>query len=190
MIKSKQFLIVKRHVLFIQGGGNSGYDIDTAMVDSLKHALGGDYDVLYPKLQVDESAPDFGWPRQIGEKINEIEGEIILIGHSLGASFLLKYVSETKVHKKIAGIFLLAAPFWTGEEDWKMGLKLKDDFTDNLPKNVPIFLYHNMDDEEVPFENLSSYAKKLPRATLHKLTKGGHQFGNNLQFVAKDINKI
>jgi predicted alpha/beta hydrolase family esterase len=178
---------MKKHVLFIHGGGNNGYGIDTPMVESLRHALGDAYEVIYPKLQTDESVSDFGWPRQIGKKINEIKGDVILVGHSLGASFLLKYLSEAKVEKKIGGIFLLATPFWAGDEDWKQGLKLQDDFADKLPKKVPIFLYHNMDDEEVPIENLFSYAKILPQAILHKLAKGGHQFNNDLQFLAKDI---
>jgi hypothetical protein len=38
----------------------------------------------------------------------------ILIGHSLGGSFLLKYVSEEKIGKTIAGIFLIATPYWGG----------------------------------------------------------------------------
>jgi predicted alpha/beta hydrolase family esterase len=181
---------MKKHVLFIQGGGNNGYDIDAPMVDSLKHALGDAYEVIYPKLHVDESVSDFGWPRQIGQMINEVKGEVILVGHSLGASLLLKYLSEEKVQKKISGIFLLATPFWTGDEDWKKGLKLQDNFADKLPAQVPISLYHNIDDEEVPFENLSSYTKKLPQATFHKQTKGGHLFNNDLQFLSKDIKKV
>ena len=181
---------MKKHILFIQGGGNNGYEADHAMVDSLKYALGDAYEVIYPKLQTENSASDFGWPRQIGKKINDIKGDVILVGHSVGASLLLKYLSETKMQKKISGIFLLATPFWAGDEDWEKGLKLQDDFADKLPEQVPISLYHNMDDEEIPFNNLSSYAKKLPKATIHKLSKGGHQFNNDLQFLAKDIKKI
>jgi len=181
---------MKKHILFIQGGGDNGYDADTAMVDSLKQALGDEYEVIYPKLQADESASDFGWPRQIGEKISDIKGDVILVAHSVGASVLLKYLSEEKVEKKIIGIFLLATPYWAGDEDWKKGLKLRDDFAGKLPEQVPIFLYHNMDDEEVPIENLSTYAKKMPQAAVHRLTKGGHQFNNDLHFLAKDIKKI
>lgn len=190
LFESLQFLIMKRHILFIQGGGNNGYEADQAMVDSLKHALGDTYEVIYPKLQTENNAPDFGWPQQIGKKINDIKGDIILVGHSVGASLLLKYLSETKIQKKISGIFLLATPFWTGDEDWEKGLKLQDDFADKLPEHVAISLYHNMDDEEIPFNNLASYAKKIPRANLHKLSKGGHQFNNDLQFLAKDIKMI
>lgn len=181
---------MKKHILFIQGGGENGHEADAALVNSLEQALGDDYEVIYPQLPADENASDFGWPRQIGEKIHDIKGDVILVAHSVGASLLLKYLSEEKVKKKIIGIFLLATPYWAGDEDWKEGLKLQDDFASKLPEQVPIFLYHNMDDEEVPIENLSTYARKMPQATIHRLARGGHQFNNDLQFLARDIKKI
>ena len=150
-------------VLFIQGGGgDEDYKADAKLVASLREALGSAYSVHYPLLS-NESSPDFGRRKQIGKEISLIKGEIILVGHSLGASMLLKYLSENEVKKKIAGIFLISTPFWSGDEDWKQGLKLHEDFPDKLPKNVPIFLYHCRDDEEVPFAHLSLYAQKLPR---------------------------
>lgn len=181
---------MKKQVLFIQGGGDDGYESDAKLAGSLKAALGSDYEVAYPRLVSDESAPDFGWPGQIGKEINDIEGDLILVGHSLGASLMLKYLSETKTRKKISGIFLLAAPWWSGDAEWVIGLKLQDDFAGKLPAGVPIFLYHCTDDDEVPFEHLSLYAGKLPRASVHEIEQGGHQFNNDLEFVAKDIKKL
>jgi predicted alpha/beta hydrolase family esterase len=115
---------------------------------------------------------------------------VILVAHSLGASLVLKYLSERKVKKKISGIFLIATPFWSGDEDWMKGLKLRKGFAPKLPKNIPIFLYHSRDDEEVPFAHLTSYGEKLPHASVHKIKSGGHQFNNDLKFVAKDIKKL
>ncbi len=40
-----------------------------------------------------------------------------MAGHSFGASMLLKFLSENKVKQKVDGIFLIAAPFWDGDED-------------------------------------------------------------------------
>lgn len=128
---------MSKHILFIQGGGEEGYEADAALVASLQTSLGKEYTIHYPELKSDESASDFGWPQQIGEKITEAKSEIILGGHSLGASMLLKYLSEHSVTKKIAGIFLIATPFWNGDEDWKTGLKLSETFADHLPDEVP-----------------------------------------------------
>ncbi|MBS1605802.1 MAG: alpha/beta hydrolase [Bacteroidetes bacterium] len=181
---------MKRHVLFIQGGGDNGYDADAAMVDSLRQALGDAYEVTYPRLHADENTLDFGWPRQIGEKLDDINGDVILVAHSVGASLLLKYLSEVKAPKKIRAVFLLATPYWAGDEDWKKGLKLDEDFAGKLPGQVPIFLYHCLDDTDVSVDDLSTYARKMPHAAIHRLVQGGHQFNNDLRFLAKDIQKI
>jgi predicted alpha/beta hydrolase family esterase len=181
---------MNKHVFFIQGGGGKeDYEADVKLVTSLREALGEVYTVHYPLL-TDEPTPDFGRKKQIGKEMSLIESKTILVGHSLGASMLLKYLSENEVKKKIAGIFLISTPFWSGEEDWKQGLKLHEDFPDMLPKNVPVFLYHCRDDEEVPFEHLSLYAQKLPQATIREIASGGHQVNNDLSLVAKDIKSL
>ena len=174
-------------VLFIQGGGGEGYEADKKLVASLQAALGETYEVRYPQILSDETLSYFGWPLQIGKEIANINGNIILVGHSLCASLLLKYLSENEIKKTIRAIFLISTPFWRGTEDWKQGLKLSEDFSDKLPKNAPIFLYHCRDDEEVPFAHLSLYAQKLPRAIVREVGSGGHQLNNDLSLVAKDI---
>lgn len=179
-----------KHILFIQGGGNEGYEADAKLAASLQQALGATYEVRYPRLSED-ALPDFGWPEQIGNEFSLINSEVILVGHSLGASMLLKYLSEHEVPDgKIKGIFLISTPFWEGTEDWVQGLKLQEDFADNIPKDIPVFLYHSRDDEEVPFAHLAHYAQKLPQATLHESARGGHQFNNDLTGVARDIRAL
>ncbi|HEY1165486.1 MAG TPA: hypothetical protein VGE90_09965, partial [Chitinophaga sp.] len=69
---------MKKHILFIQGGGDNGYEADAELVASLKAALGNGYEVTYPQLQSDESVSDFGWPLLIGKEMNDIEGDLIL----------------------------------------------------------------------------------------------------------------
>lgn len=174
-------------IIFIQGGGEGGYEADEKLVASLQQELGEAFTVHYPRIFSDETLPDFGWLKQIGNEISCIKGEIILVGHSLGASMMLKYLSENKVQKILAGIFLLSPPFWSGDEDWVQGLKLKDNFVENLTEKVPVFLYHCRDDEIVPSNHLTFYRQKLPGATVREIKSGGHQFDNGLSIVAEDI---
>lgn len=176
-----------KQVLFIQGGGDDGYSADAAMVASLQQSLGDSYQVIYPQMPDNEDAPDFGWLAQIGRKIEQLQDGAILAGHSLGASMLLKYLAENEVTKPIAGIFLLAAPYWNGDEEWVQGLKLPLDFPKCLPQNVPLFFYHSKDDEEVPFAHLDFYRHFLPSATFTEVETGGHQFYNDLGLVAGDM---
>ena len=181
---------MSKHILFIQGGGDGGYKADKELVDSLQTALDNEYAIDYPEIKSDESASDFGWLHQIGKKISEAKSGVILVGHSFGASMLLKYLSENSVTKKIAGIFLLATPFWHGNEDWQKGLKLQENFAEKLPDEVPIFLYHCQDDEEILFSHLDHYKQLLTQATFRALKKGGHQFSNDLAIVANDIKSL
>ena len=177
-------------ILFIQGGGEGGYKADKELVVSLQTALGKAYVIDYPEIKADKSVSDFGWTQQIGEKISETRGGIILVGHSFGASMILKYLSENFIDKKIDGIFLIAAPFWNGNEDWQIGLKLQENFADKLTGEVPIFLYHCKDDEEIPFSHLAHYKQKLTQATFRVIEKGGHQLNNDLFLVAHDIKAL
>ena len=181
---------MSNNILFIQGGGEGGYEADKALVASLQKALGKGYEINYPEILPDESAPDFGWTQQIGKKISETRSDIILVGHSFGASMILKYLSESYVDKKIEGVFLVATPFWEGNEDWQTGLKLQADFADKLPGGVPVFFYHCHDDKEIPFTHLVHYKQKLPQATFREIKSGGHQLNDDLTLVAKDIKSL
>ena len=181
---------MNKHILFIQGGGDGGYEADKELVASLQKALGKGYDINYPEIKSDESASDFGWTQQIGNKLYESKGDIILVGHSFGASMILKYLSENSINKKVEGIFLIATPFWDGNENWQIGLKLQKDFAEKLPDEVPIFFYHCQDDEEIPFPHLDHYKQKLTQATFREIKSGGHQFNNDLAFVANDIKNL
>jgi hypothetical protein len=184
---------MKKQILFIQGGGEGAYEEDGQLVAYLRRALGAAYEVLYPQMP-NESDPDYEpWKVQIKKELAALGGEVILIGHSLGSSFLLKYVAEEKIEKTIAGIFLMATPYWGGN-GWKYEgyetIALPEDFASKVPSGAPIFLYHSRDDEIVPFAHLALYADKLPQATIREFDGREHQFNNDLFEVVGDIKSL
>lgn len=179
-----------KQILLIQGGGEDGYEAGKSLAASLQKEMGRDYHIIYPELKSDESAPDFGWVQQIGEELSKTKHGIFLAGHSLGASMILKYLSENPLNSNIKGVFLIATPFWRGNEDWKQGLKLKEDFAGKLPEQVPFFFYHSKDDEEVPFSHLNLYRQKIPHAFFRETETGGHQLNGNLSIVSEDIRSL
>jgi predicted alpha/beta hydrolase family esterase len=141
-----------------------------------------------------ESEPDYqNWKTRIEKELVGLENRMILVGHSLGASFLLKCLSDEKVEKAIAGIFLIATPYWGGD-GWRYegyeAVALPKDFASKLPRRTPIFLYHGRDDEIVPFAHLALYARKLPQATIRALERRGHQLNDDLSEVAADIKSL
>src|SRR5215213_1708824 len=117
--------MTKRQVLFIHGGGGEAFEGDRAQVRSLREALGPDFEVECPEMP-DRAAPQYGaWSDRISRELSASNGEVILVGHSLGASILLKHLSEEPVEKPIAGVFLIATPYW-GTADWEAEFKLSE----------------------------------------------------------------
>jgi len=180
-----------KHILFMHGGGGEGaYAEDGILAASLQKALGSAYEVRYPKMPLEESASYSDWKAQIVMELSSLDDDVILVAHSVGGSILLKYLSEEQVETPIAGLFLLATPYFGGDENWNYPeMDLAQDFATRLPAIPRIFLYHSRDDEVVPFAHLALYAAKLPQAIVRIQDGRGHQFGNDLADVAEDINR-
>ena len=191
--RPRLYIAVEKQILFIQGGGAGAHRLDQSLVGYLRGALGGSYEVRYPEMP-NESDPDYPlWQARIRNELMMLSGDVILIGHSLGGSFLLKYLSEERAGTTIAGIFLIAAPYWGGN-GWRYEgherVALRQDFASRLPPETPLFLYHSRDDEIVPFAHLNLYAEKLPVAAIRDVDERGHQFAGDLSEVVADIRSL
>jgi len=181
---------MQKHLLFIHGGGADAYEADQPLAASLQAALGSDYDVSYPRMPHPDQPSYAAWKDTIIQHIGATEGEICLVGHSFGASILLKILTEVTVPRLPSGVFLVATPFW-GAADWEVDeYALRDDFAASLLEGLPIFLYHSRDDDVVPFDHLSLYANQFPQATLREFDGRGHQFNDDLADVAADIRDL
>ncbi|QIN78660.1 alpha/beta fold hydrolase [Rubrobacter marinus] len=85
---------MKTHVLFVHGGGEGAYEEDRRLAASLQDALGAGYGVQSPRMP-NEDSPEYGaWRDRISEELAGMDGDVVLMGHSLGASILLRYLSE------------------------------------------------------------------------------------------------
>lgn len=176
-----------KQVIFFHGGSSEeDFEADKKLVESLETHLGSSYNIHYAFLP-DDGSPDLGRRRQIGRAISESEEGVILVGHSFGASMLLACLSEFEIEKRIAGIFLIAPPFWQGSQDWVEPFKLRPDFAEKIDAKTPLFLYHCLDDEEVPVRHFEIYKGHLTWATFRSVPTGGHQFNEDLSVVAADI---
>jgi predicted alpha/beta hydrolase family esterase len=174
-------------VLFIQGGGKGAHAEDAPLADSLKRALGREYAVRFPRMPGEADPSLASWKEKISSELSRLAGEGVLVAHSVGGSILLRYLSEEKVEKPIAGLFLLAAPSWD-DDRWNFDdLKLRRDVAEKLAPIPRLFFYHCRDDEVVPFAHLALHGARIPQAVTRVLDRGGHQFGNDLTGVAADI---
>jgi predicted alpha/beta hydrolase family esterase len=176
-----------RQVLFIQGGGEGAHAADARLAESLRQALGSDYEVRFPTIP-DEASPTYAaWKATLKHELAAMGDGAILVGHSLGAAMLIRFLAETQARQAIAGIFLISTPF-VGEGGWRSGGdELPKDFGERLPAGAPLFLYHGREDETVPATHLDLYANALPRATVRRLDGRDHQLNEDLSEVAADI---
>ena len=127
------------------------------------------------------------WARRIDDLIADTR-KALVVGHSFGASVLLKYLSETVRRPAIAALFLVATPFWGPDVP---EFALPPDFGVRLRDLSPLYLYHSRDDSEVPFQHLERYSRALPQATVRALDGRGHEF-NQAQFpeLTADIRRV
>ncbi len=153
----------------------------------LGDALGRGYRVVAPRMPRPQNPQYWSWARRIDELIGGTRRPI-LVGHSFGASVLLKYLAEAVRRPALTGLFLIATPFW-GRDSPEFALP--HDFGVRLRDLSPIFLYHSRDDPEIPVENLECYRRVLPHATVRLLDGRGHEF-NQTQFpeLAADIRAV
>lgn len=175
-------------VLFIHGAGEGAYEEDGLLAASLQQALGPGYHVHYPRMPDVESPEYSPWKAQISSDLASLGDGLILVGHSVGGSVLLRCLTEQQVENSIAGVFVIAAPYWGADDFWKWDeVQLSEEASDRLSRIPRIFLYHSRDDDVVPFAHLGLYAARIPTATIRELDGRGHQLGNDLADVANDI---
>jgi predicted alpha/beta hydrolase family esterase len=163
-------------VLLVHSSGPQGPEEGSApFVARLREALGPGYEVVFP-IMPDPEDPHYGpWSERFGEVLAEVEEPIVVLGHSLGGSVVLKHLAETDAVRPIAGLVLVAVPFW-GQKGWELEWALPQDWPGPATELPRTFLFHSRDDEVAPFAHLELYAKRLPDATVRPLDGHGHLF--------------
>lgn len=198
---------MKKQIVIIHGGDTFGtyeeyvnflrnYKIDIERYKSnmddwkrwLRDELGEDYEVILPIMPNKTNARYEEWKLWMDKLAPLIQEDIILIGHSMGGSFLAKYLSENKFPKKIKAVFLVGAMFDYDDEGYSLQSFL-------LPENLDlqtnkIYLYHSQDDKVVPFRSLSQFKSKLPNAVTRVFTDRGHLNQETFPELLSDIQNL
>ena len=114
---------------------------------------------------------------------------MILVGHSFGGSVLLKYLAEGSDRRPVRGLFLVSVPSW-GPDGWAYDeFAAPEDAGSRLPP-MKIFLYHSLDDPEVPFAHLGYYEEHLPKAMARPIAGSEHSFVEGLPTLVDDISSL
>src|SRR5688572_5279136 len=132
----------KKQVLFVHGAGKGAYDADAKLAADLRDQLGPDYRVRCPRMP-NEAAPDAAvWKRRLAKEIAAMGTGAILVGHSAGATLAIVAVAEHAIKQRLAGLFVVSAPFF-GDGGWQVeGFDLPADLDERMPAGTPVFFYH------------------------------------------------
>jgi predicted alpha/beta hydrolase family esterase len=179
---------VKRQLLFVQGGGEGTHDEwDDKLVASLQQELGQEYEIYYPRMPREEDPSYALWKPALERALGTLRDGAILVGHSVGGTILVKVLTEQSSALEPGAIFLIAAPF-VGDGGWSADdLQFPTDLGARLPKGVPIYFYHGLEDEVAPPSHIDLYALAVPQALIHRLPGRDHQLNNDLREVAAAI---
>ena len=183
--------MLKRQLLFVQGGGEGTHDEwDDKLVESLRRELGTSYELHYPRMPREDEPSYTAWKAALEREFESLADDAIVVAHSLGATILLKALTELDTPRTFGAIFLIAAPF-VGEGGWSTDdLQFPADLGAHLPAGVPIHFYHGLDDETAPPSHVDLYARAVPRAHVHRLRGRDHQLNNELKEVATAISAL
>jgi len=164
--------------------------------DWLEWSLSEHFDSFTP-LMPNKQGADYNawkiWFEKLFEFINPNPSiKLIIIGQSLGASFLVRYLSENKMPKQIDQLHLVSIMC---QDNGLIGEKIGN-FKPDLNK-VPkiekqakkIFIYHSKDDNLVPIEHSLIVKEHLEKSVFFKFENRGHFAQPAFMEILETINK-
>lgn len=146
---------------------------------TLSDAMGSQWQVIRPDMPADGNAKYDHWKLWFEKYVPHLSDGVVLVGHSTGAMFLARYLSENDLPIEVSKLFLLAGAFtrWEtgpGEEDGEYFYTHLDNFSKLEQSADQIYLLHSTDDFVVPFEHLAMWSEHLPSARVVEFTDRNH----------------
>ena len=181
-----------KKILFAHSGGSQDGPGEGSfdLVASLKESFANEFEVHFPLIDEPDAPTYKMWKKLFANELKKIDLPAILIGHSLGGSMLLKYLSEEQPKISIAAIFLVSIPQW-GEGGWEVDdFVLPENFASKLGSIGKVFLYQSDEDDIVPFEHMDFYKLAFPKAVVRVLNGKDHVFARGLPELVEDIRAL
>lgn len=178
-----------KQILFVHCAGvQSAEQGSGPLLTALRNEFAGEYELIAPLMPNDEEPTYAAWKEALLQELPKLQEGVLLVGHSLGGSVLLKMLAEQQFPVSCAGLMLLATPKWGADEDWQSeAYELPQPIADFLPPIPKILLYHSTDDHVVPFRHAELYLQALPTAELRAFTNEGHYFHKPNRLLLDDV---
>lgn len=141
-------------------------------------------------MEAGASGPE-DWIDLLSVELRSVNDNDILIGHSLGASQILKWLAESQHTHWPKALFALACPFW-GAKDWDADeYRLIAGSAAVLSRIDLVSFWQGSEDSTVPPAHLERYRDLFPFAEFSLLPGIGHDFDRaSLELVASRVRQI
>ena len=142
--------------------------------ETLQEKLGSEFEVLLPSMPNSTNASYNEWKVWFDNLSKLLEDGCILVGHSMGAIFLAKYLSENAFTCRIKATILIAAPFNDERTEDLTDFKLKEVselFKSQSGKNIFFF---GFDDPVIDSSEIQKYKDNLPSSEYNILPAPDH----------------
>jgi len=151
--------------------------------ERLQENLGDSYQVLLPSMPNKTNARYSEWKLWFQHISSIFSDDCILVGHSLGAIFLVKYLSEETLPVTVKATILVAAPYDDEDTEDLTDFKLTG-ISENLTKTAGRLVFFNgHNDPVISQDDLKKYQLQLPSAEFNVLNAPDH-------FVREDFPEL
>ena len=155
--------------------------------NALPEVLEGECDVLLPSMPDKYNARYEAWEIWFDKYVPFLEDGCILIGHSLGAIFLLRYLWLHTLPVSVKALYLVAAPYFTEEKPRNGGFFVTPQILQEVGERHHVILMHSTDDTVVPFDDMERYKTALVHARVIQCNDRGHFLQEEFPELVSDI---
>ena len=132
-----------------------------------------DFDVLTPSMPNKNNAVYEEWKIVFEKLIPHFSEDVQIVGHSLGAMFLAKYLNETTLSIPIRRVILVSGAY-NDDTAEDLGSFRVASAAGVVRSAKSVHLFHSKDDFLVPFGELAKFQADLPNAVSHIFEDRGH----------------
>lgn len=160
----------------------------------VKNELGDEYYFDTPLMPNKQNAKYDEWKIWFERHLSIVGGPVILIGLSLGAQFLAKYLIENDIEHEVKALFLLAGPCGYFDDPDGMDCAtfgFNQGGVSKIAEKVDhITIMHSKDDFVVPYEHALKYKAALSEAELVTFEDKNHFLVEELPELVERITAL
>ncbi|RKW25224.1 hypothetical protein D8B46_00025 [Candidatus Gracilibacteria bacterium] len=150
--------------------------------DFFAEKLGSDYEFIKIPMPNKYFADYGAWKIMFSKIFPFLKENFCLVGHSLGGTFLIKYLNENSFSYLPKNIFLLAPALNDSEEEINGSFEIKSNFKNFEEKySSKTYFLHSKDDFVVSFSDFLEFKNIFPKSNFIEFENKNHFL--DLEFV-------